>query len=113
MADTFWEPMACNLDGIIDLGEDRKVELFMNLLGQIKINNDEKVKIKIPNIEEIVKFIDDVVCLDIFKWKDIIKSSNYLSLKMQSKIFKLINDKKEDYQLKGMEITWNSFMKSA
>ena len=29
----FWESMTCNIDGVIDLGIDRKVELFMNMLG--------------------------------------------------------------------------------
>ena len=35
--------MTCNIDGVIDLGIDRKIELFMNLLGQIPKNNEKSI----------------------------------------------------------------------
>ena len=73
----FWESMTCNIDGVIDLGIDKKVELYMNLLGQIPKNN--KKSIEIPNKKVIEEFINDEVLSDINKWKDVIKSSNYLS----------------------------------
>jgi len=66
--------MACNIEGMIDLGEDRKVELFMHLLSQWGKSKD-----KVVLITKIKKFVDDVVCKDIRKWKTIIKRSGYLS----------------------------------
>ena len=54
LTQAFWESMTCNIEGVIDLGEDRKIDLFMNLLGQV---SKDKLK-DIANIEKITAFID-------------------------------------------------------
>ncbi len=46
----FWESMTSNLDGVLCLGNDKKVELLMNLLGQIDKKYHNKILEKI-NLE--------------------------------------------------------------
>ncbi len=81
----FWESMTCNLNGVLDLGNDKKVELLMHLLGQIDKKHYQQLTKQIPNYSTIEKYIDDTIKTQgIFKWADVIKTSNYLGPVIQA-----------------------------
>jgi len=101
LTQAFWESMTCNIEGVIDLGEDRKVELFMNLLGQVA-----KDKLKdIANIDKITSFIDHIVCSNLDKWQETIKASGYLSPTMQEQLTQLVASEDIDKKLQGLKLS--------
>ena len=85
----FWESMLCNLDGVIDLGEDSRVILFMHLLGQVPKKGRESVK-ALDCAKELENFIDEVVSKDLEKWTETIIASGYLGEGMETKLMKLV-----------------------
>ena len=46
LIEIFWEALTCNVDGILELGIERKIILLMHLLAQSKING--KFNSRIP-----------------------------------------------------------------
>jgi len=91
----FWEAVTCNLDGIIELGVDAKVELLMHLLSQSREKG--KLDSRIPNLDSIVKFIDFIIVgQGLHHWQDKILESGYLSQKIVDKIFKLMHSNHSD-----------------
>ncbi|KHO03484.1 N-acetylglucosamine kinase [Rickettsia felis] len=96
LIEIFWEAVTCNVDGILELGIERKIILLMHLLAQSKING--KFDNRIPNLTQIQNLIDDIVLKDITIWEQHIIDSGYLS----EKIIKTVNEKlrksKTDFQ---------------
>ena len=93
----FWEAVSCNIDGVIELGVEQKVKLLMHLLGQIRL--DDTSNIKIPNLDKMQEFIDDVVKQNLFDWQTDILNSGYMSsglkLYMREKLSADIADERE------------------
>jgi len=87
LIEIFWEAATCNVDGILELGIERKIILLMHLLAQSKIN--EKFDNRIPNLTQIQELIDEVVLKDITNWEQHIIDSGYLS----EEIVKTVNEK--------------------
>ncbi|HJD59423.1 MAG TPA: NACHT domain-containing protein [Rickettsia endosymbiont of Omalisus fontisbellaquei] len=87
LIEIFWEAAICNVDGILELGIERKIILLMHLLTQSKING--KFDNKIPHLKQIQNLIDDIVLKDITIWEQHIIDSGYLS----EEIIKTVNEK--------------------
>ena len=87
LIEIFWEAITCNVNGILELGIERKIILLMHLLAQSKING--KFDNRIPNLTQIQNLIDDIVLKDITIWEQHIIDSGYLS----EKIIKTVNEK--------------------
>ncbi|WP_017443232.1 hypothetical protein [Rickettsia gravesii] len=62
LIEIFWEAVTCNVDGILELGIERKIKLLMHLLAQSKING--KFNSRIPYLKQIQKLIDEIVLKD-------------------------------------------------
>ncbi|MEG8230860.1 hypothetical protein O6R16_07640 [Candidatus Rickettsia tasmanensis] len=67
LIEIFWEAVTCNVDGILELGIERKIILLMHLLAQSKIN--EKFNSRIPYLKQIQELIDEIVLKDITDWE--------------------------------------------
>ena len=87
LIEIFWEAVTCNVDGILELGIERKIILLMHLLAQSKING--KFNSRIPYLKQIQELIDEIVLKDITDWEQHIIDSGYWS----EEIAKLINEK--------------------
>lgn len=87
LTEIFWEAATCNVNGVLELGIEKKIILLMHLLAQSKINNvfDDRI----PNLKQIQKLIDDIILKDISIWRQHIIESGYLS----EEIVKLVNEK--------------------
>lgn len=94
----FWETVTCNVDGILELGIERKTILLMHLLAQSKING--KFDNRIPHLRQIQKLIDDIVLKDITIWEQHIIDSGYLS----EEIIKTVNEKLQNKQTTSQEL---------
>ncbi|WPX96366.1 NACHT domain-containing protein [Candidatus Bandiella euplotis] len=84
----FWEAMTCNVDGVLELGADRKVTLLMHLLAQAR--REGELDARIPNLKKIVGFIDSVVLKDLLNWEETIKLSGYLSSNMKDSLLHML-----------------------
>lgn len=80
----FWEAVSCNIDGVLEFGMDRKVTLLMNLLAQTKIDA------RIPNLNEMIEFIDNFILQDFSRYKHLIEESGYLSQRMEKHIWEAL-----------------------
>ncbi|KJV61804.1 hypothetical protein [Rickettsia amblyommatis] len=86
LIEIFWEAVTCNVDGILELGIERKIILLMHLLAQSKING--KFNSRIPYLKQIQELIYEIVLKDSTDWEQHIIDSGYLS----EEIAKLINE---------------------
>lgn len=93
----FWEAVTCNIDGVLELGADKKVSLLMKLLGCAKIKG--QIDTRIPNLQKIIEFIDKIILPDIFKWSKAIKESGYLSESMRLYLWSYFSEKNESLSL--------------
>ncbi|WP_233418832.1 hypothetical protein [Rickettsia tamurae] len=98
LTEIFWEAVTCNVDGILELGIERKIILLMHLLTQSKING--KFDNRIPNLKQIQNLIDDTVLKDITIWEQHIIESGYLS----EDIIKTVNEKLQQKNSKLQEL---------
>ena len=73
----FWEAVTCNIDGVIELGIEAKINLLMHLLGQAKVKGE--IDNRIPNREQILQLIDTIILKDLLAWGNQIKDSNYIN----------------------------------
>lgn len=80
----FWEAVSCNIDGVLEFGMDRKVTLLMNLLVKTKIDS------RIPNLNEMIEFIDNFIMQDFSRYKHLIEESGYLSKRMEKHIWEAL-----------------------
>ena len=103
----FWESMLCNLDGVIDLGEDSRITLFMHLLGQVSKKGRESVK-ALKCAKELENFIYEVVSKDLEKWVETITASGYLSEGMETKLMKLVEA--QETQKPGFKLASEVFL---
>jgi len=78
----FWDAVMCNVDGILELGVEAKVTLLMHLISQSKI--EEKFDERIPNLDQAVKMIDEVVLQDLSGWSIHLKESDYMTEKVRA-----------------------------
>lgn len=79
----FWEAIACNVDGVLDLGIEQKVNLFMHLLKQS--NLESKGIRSCVFIDKVVKLVDEEICKDISLWSSSVIASGYLSASIREK----------------------------
>ncbi len=86
----FWEAITCNIDGVLELGIETKVTLWMNLIEQTK--KIGKVDDRIPNIKLITNLIDVVVLENLLDWEQQIISSGYFSDNMKEILLVAILD---------------------
>ncbi|WP_341791844.1 hypothetical protein [Rickettsia endosymbiont of Gonocerus acuteangulatus] len=87
LTEIFWEAATCNVNGILELGIEKKITLLMHLLAQSKINGE--FNNRIPHLTQIQNLIDDIVLKDITIWEQPIIDSGYLS----ETIVKIVNEK--------------------
>ncbi|HJD67832.1 MAG TPA: hypothetical protein LFV66_05270 [Rickettsia endosymbiont of Bembidion lapponicum] len=83
----FWEAATCNVNGILELGIEKKITLLMHLLAQNKINGE--FDNRIPHLKQIQNLIDNTVLRDITLWEQHIIDSEYLS----EEIVRMVNEK--------------------
>jgi|GEM_PF-5176046 len=83
----FWEAATCNVDGILELGIERKIILLMHLLAQSKINDE--FDNRITYLKLMQKLVDDTILQDITIWGQYIIESGYLS----ERIVETVNEK--------------------
>ncbi|MGI4752194.1 MAG: HEAT repeat domain-containing protein, partial [Janthinobacterium lividum] len=108
----FWEAATCNVNGILELGIEKKLTLLMHLLAQSKINGE--FDNRIPHLKQIQNLIDDIVLKDITIWEQPIIDSGYLSEAIVKTVKKKIRNKKSIFQeLKAVieiitSLEWNS-----
>lgn len=84
----FWEAIQCNLNFVFEIGDRKKAILLMNLIKQAE--KDGVIDSRIPNLDAVVKFIDDVVLENFHFWKDEINKSGYWSKEMKNHFWKVI-----------------------
>lgn len=96
LIEIFWEAITCNVDGILELGIERKIILLMHLLTQSKIN--EKFNSRIPYLKQIQELIDEIVLKDITIWKQHIIDSGYLSEAIVKTVNEKLRKSKTDFQ---------------
>ncbi len=96
LIEIFWEAAICNVDGILELGIERKIILLMHLLAQSKING--KFDNRIPNLKQIQELIDEVVLKDITIWEQHIIDSGYLSEEIVKTVNEKLRKSKTDFQ---------------
>ncbi len=104
----FWEAVTCNVDKVTEIGAARKVTLLMHLLG----NTIDK---RIPNVDKIIDFIDETVLDNLFDWFDVIKSSGYISPKMQEQLLTFVKGDWESlsfYKIKSLIIVLGEMFSS-
>ncbi len=77
LVQSFWEAASCNVDGVLELGIEEKINLFMHLLSQSKVKGE--LDRRIPNLAKIRTLIDGEVCKDLAKWQVQLLESGYLS----------------------------------
>jgi HEAT repeat protein len=77
----FWEAMSCNVDGVIELGVEGKVNLFMHLLSQSKVGG--QFDKRIPNLDQIAKLVDGTLQGDLIKWQQAIIEIGYFPTWLQ------------------------------
>ena len=65
--------MIRNVDGVLELGVDRKVTLLMNLLSQAHRSHDT-IDYRIPHMDRLIDFMDYIVLKNLFVWEDALKS---------------------------------------
>ena len=87
----FWEAVECNINGILELGVERKVILLMHLVQQTKIHGH--VDHRIANKETVIDFIDEVILKDFNQWIEAIKTSGYLSPRMIEFLWDVLENK--------------------
>ena len=105
LIEIFWEAITCNVDGILELGIERKIILLMHLLAQSKING--KFDSRIPHLKQIQELIDEVVLKDITIWEQHIIDSGYLSeaiVKTVSEKLRNIKDNVYDNEILFQEL---------
>ena len=89
----FWDAILCNPNGALELGIDAKVNLLMNLLGQVKEEEKEEIDERIPNQALAVQFIDCRVLENILWWVKELKESDYISPNIKEGLLQiLLND---------------------
>lgn len=96
LIEIFWEAITCNVDGILELGIERKIILLMHLLTQSKIN--EKFNSRIPYLKQIQELIDEIVLKDITIWEQHIIDSGYLSEAIVKTVNEKLRKSKTDFQ---------------
>ena len=74
----FWESVCCNIDGELELGVEKKVNLFLHLLSQ-SFNKSGELSDRIPFKELLQVFIDAVVISDLLGFGMELKQSHYMS----------------------------------
>ncbi|HJD55855.1 MAG TPA: NACHT domain-containing protein [Rickettsia endosymbiont of Pyrocoelia pectoralis] len=94
LTEIFWQSVTCNVNGILELGIERKIILLMHLLAQSEIDS------RIPHLKQIQELIDDTVLKDIISWEQHIIESGYLS----EAIVKTVNEK-----LQNKEVAFQEF----
>lgn len=68
----FWEAVTCNVDGILELGLEARIELWMHLLSEWGANLPKKV-------ERVVSLVDYMVINNLTFFADAVSSSRYSS----------------------------------
>lgn len=96
LIEIFWEAVTCNVDGILELGIERKIILLMHLLAQSKING--KFNSRIPYLKQIQELIDEIILKDITDWEQHIIDSGYLSEAIVKTVNEKLQNKKPDPQ---------------
>lgn len=102
LTEIFWEAATCNVNGILELGIEKKITLLMHLLAQSKIKDE--FDNRIPYLEQIQNLIDDTVLKNITIWEQHIIDSGYLS----ESIVRVVNEK-----LQSKEATFQELKTSA
>ncbi|WP_341794655.1 hypothetical protein [Rickettsia endosymbiont of Rhinocyllus conicus] len=102
LIEIFWEAATCNVNGILELGIEKKIALLMHLLAQSKIKDE--FNNRIPYLKQIQNLIDDIVLKDITIWEQHIIDSGYLS----ESIVQVVNEK-----LQSKEATFQELKTSA
>ncbi|HJD62992.1 MAG TPA: hypothetical protein LFW14_05505 [Rickettsia endosymbiont of Degeeriella rufa] len=97
----FWEAATCNINGILELGIEKKITLLMHLLTKSKIKGE--FDDRIPHLRQIQNLIYDIVLKDITIWEQQIIDSGYLS----EAIVRIANEK-----LRNKEATFQGFKTS-
>ncbi|HJD61362.1 MAG TPA: hypothetical protein LFV90_04305 [Rickettsia endosymbiont of Columbicola hoogstraali] len=97
----FWEAATCNINGILELGIEKKITLLTHLLTQSKIKGE--FDDRIPHLRQIQNLIYDIVLKDITIWEQQIIDSGYLS----EAIVRIANEK-----LRNKEATFQGFKTS-
>ena len=89
----FWDAILCNIDGVIEVGLEQKVTLWMHLFEQVV--DKEDLKLRNPNIELMANLIDKVVLENLLDWRQQIIYSGYLSDRMKSGLFATLENDQE------------------
>ncbi|OGT67564.1 MAG: hypothetical protein A3J38_03450 [Gammaproteobacteria bacterium RIFCSPHIGHO2_12_FULL_45_9] len=80
----FWEAIACNVDGILELGIDAKMTLWMHLLAEAERQDPEthlsRIDSRIPHLTIMQSLIDETVLQDLAHWSPLILQSGYVSV---------------------------------
>ncbi|WP_375319127.1 NACHT domain-containing protein [Candidatus Tisiphia endosymbiont of Oplodontha viridula] len=98
----FWESVTCNIDGVIELGIEAKINLLMHLLGQAKGKGG--IDDRIPNRASILQLIDVVVLKDLLAWGNQLKETDYISENIKLGLLAGLSEGSLDFDEKIQEI---------
>ncbi|MGV2433301.1 MAG UNVERIFIED_CONTAM: hypothetical protein LVQ98_08665 [Rickettsiaceae bacterium] len=85
----FWEALACNIDGVIELDVEAKVKFLMHLLSQAK-TSPGLYDTRIPNLARILDFIEDHILQDLASFEDTLIATGFMSEEIMDGLMAII-----------------------
>ena len=98
----FWETMSSNACGIIELGEDQKVCLWIDLILQ---SHPKAISFMNEKMHTIPRFIDHTICLNIFAWGDYLIKNGFLTVGIRDKIIYSLESEDPDTKEKALYLS--------
>ena len=113
----FLDAISCNIDGLIELGMEKKVILLMHIMAQVNeslllspaaggtanLAKQEELKEKIQTkIQGIKDFIDIEILKDLSKWSNAVIASHYLSDKIINQVKLMIEGGGREAEIKKL-----------